>query len=783
MLASVLALVVVLDSCTGSNPAPKDRLERGGTLRVGVLGTNGQCPLTLCGSYTWDPQVSYSNVGYELGRCCLLRSLLSYNGRPTGGGGAVLRPDLAVTLPDISPDGLTWTFRLRAGVRYGPPLRDVTVTSLDLVRSIERALSPRPVVLPDFFGEIHDFYLGSFLNLAGIVVGGETYVEGSADRISGLETPDPLTLVVHLSEPTGTLGSILAFPDMAPIPANPFDPDARFGIATDQGRYFGRYLAATGPYMVEGAEALDYSKPPEDWQQPVGDGAATYTLVRNPSWDRRSDPLRAAAPDRIVVSRVANEDDALDLVSSGALDLIWDWSPSAGEVERARTLPGVSIQTSSGDNVRFLGMNVAIPPLDDVHVRRSIAYAIDRPAINELFTRVGDFDGHVLTHVGLDSQENNLLLNSDPFGARDGADLAAARDAMAASAYDLDDDGRCDVPVCSGIELLAPANDQFGRNGPARARAAELIARHLRAIGLDVRPKILDDNAFGELYGHPEEHVAMRIDAWFKDATTGATWFPPLFGGSKINVTGFGQSDYLVGASSKELARWGYEVRTVPNVDDRITTCLGLAFEAQLQCWAELDRHITEDIVPWVPLLEGSHTTIVSTRVLRFSVDQSAAEPIAALDQIVVPPGPPPAASPSRQSEAYPDIPSGIYRVTITAADLRRAGFPTEREEDVFNETGTFTTVIGEGTWYFTQRANHPITSPVSVAGTYTGTGDVVRFRAEADEFNRVLLPPMRWSLDGTELRLRMETCGFDDLILCAALKARFTSHPWEKIG
>ena len=482
--------------------------------------------------------------------------------------------------------------------------------------------------------------------------------------------------------------------------------------------------------MVEGAGDLDYTKPPQEWQQPVGDGAATYTLVRNPSWSRRTDPFRTAAPDRIVVSRVANGEHALDLVSTGALDLIWDWSPTGEELERARTLPGVEIASSAGDHIRFLGMNLAVPPLDDVHVRRAINLAIDRPAIGRLFADVGAFNGRVLTHVGLDSQENNLLLNFDPFGAREGPDLEAARVEMAASAYDTDGDGSCDAPACSGLELLAPATDQFGANGPARARAAEEIADQLRAIGLDIRPRILPDERFASFYGRPEEHVAMRMDAWFKDASSGSTWFPPLFGGSSLAVTGFSTSESLVGASPRELERWDYEVTEVPSVDDRLETCLGQAFEAQLQCWAELDRHLTEDIVPWVPLLEGTHLTVVSTRLRRFSVDQSAAEPVAALEQIVVPPGEPPAASPSPEPGTYPDIPAGIYRTTISPADLRRAGFPMGDQGGVLNETGTFTMALGGGVWYALQRADHAIDSPTSFAGSYTGSGDVVRFRA-----------------------------------------------------
>ena len=108
-----------------------------------------------------------------------------------------------------------------------------------------------------------------------------------------------------------------------------------------------------------------------------------------------------------------------------------------------------------------------------------------------------------------------------------------------------------------------------------------------------------------------------------------------------------------------------------------MTTCLGLAFEAQLQCWAELDRHLTEDIVPWVPLLEASHYTLLSERVSGFSVDQSPSEPVAALDQIAVT-GEAPAASPAPQPEAFPDIPPGS---TGRASRRPRSVAPASRWE------------------------------------------------------------------------------------------------------
>ena len=88
----------------------------GGTLRVAVPG-DFPPPSTLASSgpagvAALDPLVGFYD-SLELMRCCLLRSLVSYVGRPTDDGGTVLQPDLAESLPEVSADGLTWTFRLR----------------------------------------------------------------------------------------------------------------------------------------------------------------------------------------------------------------------------------------------------------------------------------------------------------------------------------------------------------------------------------------------------------------------------------------------------------------------------------------------------------------------------------------------------------------------------------------------------------------------------------------------------------------------------------------------
>ena len=91
--------------------------------------------------FALDPQGEWSTPPWELFRCCLLRTLMSYDSS-SGPGGTEPKPDLAAAYPDVSTDGLTWTFHLRPGLHYGPPLQDLPITAADIARAILRAGDP-----------------------------------------------------------------------------------------------------------------------------------------------------------------------------------------------------------------------------------------------------------------------------------------------------------------------------------------------------------------------------------------------------------------------------------------------------------------------------------------------------------------------------------------------------------------------------------------------------------------------------------------------------------------
>src|SRR5262249_32558329 len=84
----------------------------------------------------------------------------------------------AASLPTVSTNGLTWTFRLKRGIHYALPLANVEITAPDIVRAHDR-LGPRTVCTaradPAFSG----------------IDGYDAYARGRAATTSGLEVPAP----------------------------------------------------------------------------------------------------------------------------------------------------------------------------------------------------------------------------------------------------------------------------------------------------------------------------------------------------------------------------------------------------------------------------------------------------------------------------------------------------------------------------------------------------------------------------------------------------------------
>ncbi len=101
---------------------------------------------------------------------------------------------------ETSEDGLTWTFKLRKGLKWSD---GSDLTAEDFVYSWKRVCDPNTAAP----------YAETVL---GMVEGFDEAIEGNLDAL-GVEAKDDTTLVVHLTAPCGFFGELAAFATLSPV--------------------------------------------------------------------------------------------------------------------------------------------------------------------------------------------------------------------------------------------------------------------------------------------------------------------------------------------------------------------------------------------------------------------------------------------------------------------------------------------------------------------------------------------------------------------------------------
>ena len=122
-----------LRSAAGSGRSAKGGVT-GGTYTVAFESSFGWTDgFDPTGEYLANAQVIYSSL--------LLRRLVGFNSLP-GAAGNLPVPDLATSIPKPTNGGKTYTFHLRNGVKFGPPVNR-EITSKDVKYALERMARPK----------------------------------------------------------------------------------------------------------------------------------------------------------------------------------------------------------------------------------------------------------------------------------------------------------------------------------------------------------------------------------------------------------------------------------------------------------------------------------------------------------------------------------------------------------------------------------------------------------------------------------------------------------------
>jgi peptide/nickel transport system substrate-binding protein len=592
-LAAALFAVAVAAAVAAMSGSAKTHVSAGGTLRVGWEQSFGFTD-------SFDPTGEYLGDAFGIYSDLLVRTLVGYN-HVADAAGNKLVPDIATSIPKPTNGGKVYTFHLKAGIKFSPPVNR-EVTSKDILYAMERIAKPSN-------GAQYGFYYS-------VIKGFDAYGAGKAKSISGIKTPNNSTIVFTLTHPTGDFLLRMSMPATGPIP-----PEVGKCFEGQAGKY-GRDLVSTAGYMIKGMDKVDISSCKAMQGASGFDGQTILDLVRNPNYDPKTDSTAAREnfPDEVQFIVDSSADDIYNKIEAGELDMANSTIPPQ-VLRRYATDPSLRsrFHQNSGDRTWYLTMNLTQPPFDDVHVRKALNWIMDKPALIQAWG--GPTYGKVANHIVPDTLFNNQLAEFAPYKTPgDHGSVAKAKAAMKGSKYDTNHNGTCSAAACKNVYLLADTR-------LVDTKLVPVMEADAKKIGITFKVHTVN-GAYPTLQTPSKDIPISERPGWGKDYADALTFFTPLFDGRTIIPNG--NTNYpLVGitaAQCKTLKVQG-NCNGVPSVDSQLDHCTGLIGQPRLSCYENLDKYLMTNVAPWVPYMWSYVTRITSKNVTKYGFDQFSTTP------------------------------------------------------------------------------------------------------------------------------------------------------------
>jgi len=535
-IALAAAATLALTACSGGGGSAEKTGGTGGTLTI----------LTSATQIDLDPAKSQNLAITTLG--LIERRLTTWDIEK--GKDPKVVPDLATDTGKVSDDGKTWTYTLKDGLKFadGTP-----ITSEDVKYGVERSFAPE--------------LSGGLGYHKSLLVGGEDYQGPYTDGdLASIETPDDKTIVFHLNASYGDWPWIVSMPAFAPVPKDKDDP-----------KTYGQDPVATGPYKVSSNKQ-----------------GTALELVRNTNWDKSTDPVRTAGPDKIIFKEsqdVSTSTQSLITDAGSAKSSFLATYLGAAELALVNKNPSAKerLATSDAGPITYLAMNTQRGALKDLKVRQAIEYAVDPKAF-------------IIAQGGSQAAIRATTLITPGIPGRQEYDL-----------YPSGDDG----DVAKAKQLLAEAGHSddlnlvlWTANDASNQAQAQALEQGIERAGIKVTIKPLDINTMYTDATGDNPDYDLILGGWQPDFPSANGNIQPLFDSSQIGGGGY------------NLARY-----SSPDVDKLIDQATAATDQAQAQSlWAQADKRIMQD-APVVPLTYAKQSFLAGSDVENFFIASFPAYP------------------------------------------------------------------------------------------------------------------------------------------------------------
>ena len=276
---------------------------------------------------TLDPAIGYDWQNWSMINAMFSR-LVDYKA-----GTTELEPSLATSY-EISPDGLTYTFKLNPKAKFTNGRK---VVAADVKYSIERAVNPKTQ--------------GPGAGFFHSIVGADKVTDGSATTMDGITAVDDETVKFTLTQPDATFLNVLALNFASAVPKE---------VVEAEGADFGKKPVGSGAYILK------------EWIT-----GQHLVFVRNPDYFRQRPNL-----DQFTIEIGQEPLVAILRLQKGEVDIAGDGIPPAKYLEMKNS-PDSAQMIVDRDQLEtsYITMNTTKKPLDDVRVRQAINMAINKDRI------------------------------------------------------------------------------------------------------------------------------------------------------------------------------------------------------------------------------------------------------------------------------------------------------------------------------------------------------------------------------------------------------------------
>lgn len=404
LLAAVMSSFGVIAAAQDDGPASGGRLE--------LMAANDLTSLDNSQALDLD---------YNMAAGALYEGLYHFN--PDG----ELEAGLADGPPEVSDDGLVYTFALKPGAMFaGPDFEPREVTAADVAYGFKRALDPAPAGAPAAS------WGGSYLFP---IAGAAAFNAGQADDVEGIEVVDDRTLQVTLSEPTSTFLLSLTIATSWPVPEEAVE---------ERGEDFANRPVGAGPFFVQ------------EWNR-----GSDITIARNPGYVDPELPFL----DEIFVDLGVDENTQKLRLESGQADGVFEqYALSPQSLRELREVPTLTLAESVGPRIFYLALNN-----DGLFAEKDLRQAVAQAMTTDFTVRFG----------GLAKPWNQLMSSTSAQSDPDGT-VTYAHDPDAAVAL-LESGGYDGSPVKIVYDVTDPYTTQ---NATALTQDLEAVGFTVELIGL-----------------------------------------------------------------------------------------------------------------------------------------------------------------------------------------------------------------------------------------------------------------------------------------------------------